>query len=71
MLKIYKNSIILILLFIPFFCVSVGAEEKDPFYSVTGPCRLRFPKDHGPHPEYRTEWWYYTGNLKSDSGKSF
>ena len=71
MLKIHKNSILLILLFIPFFCVSVDAEEKSPFYSVTGPCDLRFPKDHGPHPGYRTEWWYYTGNLKSDSDKSF
>jgi len=22
-----------------------------------------FPKDHGSHPQYRTEWWYFTGNL--------
>lgn len=22
-----------------------------------------FPRDHGAHPEYRTEWWYFTGNL--------
>jgi predicted secreted hydrolase len=25
-----------------------------------------FPKDHGKHPEFQTEWWYFTGNLKSD-----
>jgi predicted secreted hydrolase len=25
----------------------------------------RFPLDHGPHENFRTEWWYYTGNLKS------
>jgi hypothetical protein len=25
--------------------------------------RLSFPADHGPHTAYRTEWWYYTGNL--------
>jgi predicted secreted hydrolase len=25
--------------------------------------RLRFPRDHGAHPEYRTEWWYATGWL--------
>lgn len=71
MTKKHKILILLILLFIPFFCVSVGAEEKNSFLSVTGPCRLRFPKDHGPHPGYRTEWWYYTGNLKSDSDKFF
>jgi predicted secreted hydrolase len=26
--------------------------------------RLRFPRDHGAHPEYRTEWWYVTGWLE-------
>ncbi|MBI4961903.1 MAG: carotenoid 1,2-hydratase [Desulfomonile tiedjei] len=25
-----------------------------------------FPKDHGKHPEFQTEWWYFTGNLRSD-----
>jgi predicted secreted hydrolase len=28
-----------------------------------------FPVDHGPHPEYRTEWWYYIGHLDADGGK--
>lgn len=27
------------------------------------PRAFTFPRDHGPHPEYQTEWWYYTGNL--------
>ncbi len=26
--------------------------------------RLRFPRDHGAHPEYRSEWWYVTGWLQ-------
>lgn len=30
-----------------------------------------FPEDHGAHPEYLTEWWYYTGNLFSDDGRHF
>lgn len=30
-----------------------------------------FPADHGPHPEYRNEWWYITGNLEGDSGRRF
>lgn len=30
-----------------------------------------FPEDHGPHPEYKTEWWYYTGNLADDTGRRF
>ena len=31
----------------------------------------QFPRDHGSHPEYRIEWWYYTGNLASDRGRRF
>lgn len=30
-----------------------------------------FPADHGPHPEFRTEWWYYTGNLATREGRRF
>ncbi len=30
-----------------------------------------FPADHGPHPEYRVEWWYYTGNLTAADGRRF
>jgi predicted secreted hydrolase len=41
-------------------------------YAVAaGPRRYEFPKDHGPHPDYRTEWWYFTGNLKSEEGNEF
>lgn len=34
-----------------------------------GPWKWVFPRDHGSHPEFRTEWWYFTGNL-SDSSKN-
>ncbi len=30
-----------------------------------------FPRDHFDHPDYQTEWWYYTGNLKSSDGHRF
>jgi predicted secreted hydrolase len=46
-----------------------GAEDAALGYKrVTGPCNLVFPKDHGAHPGYRTEWWYYTGNLQTENG---
>jgi predicted secreted hydrolase len=32
---------------------------------------FRFPEDHGPHPEFRTEWWYWTGNLSTEDGRDF
>jgi len=30
-----------------------------------------FPRDHGPHPEFQTEWWYFTGNLQTRDGRRF
>jgi predicted secreted hydrolase len=30
--------------------------------------RFEFPRDYFDHPDFRTEWWYYTGNLKSANG---
>ena len=33
--------------------------------------RFNFPRDHFDHPEFRTEWWYYTGNLRTAQGRRF
>jgi predicted secreted hydrolase len=33
--------------------------------------RYQFPRDHFNHPDFQTEWWYYTGNLKSADGRRF
>ncbi len=30
---------------------------------------LEFPRDHGAHPQYRTEWWYVTGWLRDGAGR--
>ncbi len=30
-----------------------------------------FPRDHWAHPEYQTEWWYFTGHLRSAEGRRF
>ena len=32
------------------------------------PRPFTFPADHGPHPEYRHEWWYFTGNVGTAGG---
>ncbi len=37
--------------------------------SVLAPPALRFPRDHGAHPAFRTEWWYVTGLLKDGAGR--
>ena len=33
--------------------------------------RYSFPRDHFEHPEFRTEWWYYTGNVRAEDGRRF
>lgn len=38
------------------------------FASVTPGKVFAFPGDHGPHPDYRIEWWYVTANLVDKSG---
>jgi predicted secreted hydrolase len=38
---------------------------------ATGPRELVFPRDFGPHPDFQTEWWYYTGNLVGEDGRRF
>ena len=41
-------------------------------YKIATPgYRYKFPRDHFDHPDYQTEWWYYTGNLKSPDGHRF
>lgn len=50
--------------------LAYGAEDAG-YTKVTGPCRLEFPVDHGAHPGFRTEWWYYTGNLETHDGRPF
>jgi len=49
-------------------CSSVHGGD---YRTVTGPCGFVFPRDHGPHSDFRTEWWYYTGNLGDPSGKRY
>jgi predicted secreted hydrolase len=47
------------------------AGEASGYPRVEGPVPLGFPADHGPHPDYQTEWWYYTGNLSTEEGQRF
>jgi predicted secreted hydrolase len=41
------------------------------FARATALQEYRLPDDHGPHLEYQTEWWYYTGNLAASDGRRF
>lgn len=45
--------------------------DTEGFAHADRPRAFRFPADHGPHPEYRSEWWYFTGNLADSAGRRF
>ncbi|MDE2821601.1 MAG: carotenoid 1,2-hydratase [Chloroflexota bacterium] len=49
------------------------APPQDPsgFARAIEPWDWQFPRDHGAHPEFQTEWWYYTGVLATDDGRPF
>jgi predicted secreted hydrolase len=48
-----------------------GADKATPFALAIEPRTFSFPEDHGPHPQFRHEWWYVTGNLDSARGERF
>ncbi len=42
-----------------------------PYREALPDYRYSFPRDHFEHPDYRTEWWYYTGNLEDAKGHRY
>ena len=48
-----------------------AAQSIEGFQRADNSQVLAFPDDFGPHPEFLTEWWYYTGNLETDAGRPF
>lgn len=53
-----------------FFKFNVYA-EADRFKKALPGYDYAFPRDHGSHPDYLIEWWYFTGNLSSEEGKAY
>jgi predicted secreted hydrolase len=61
-----RPVLLLVLLFItPLF-------PKDPPWRLATPgYRYEFPRDHFDHPDFRTEWWYYTGTVRTTTGRRY
>ncbi|PZD70255.1 hypothetical protein C1752_14868 [Acaryochloris thomasi RCC1774] len=70
-------SLILLLIVSPVWAVEQGnvqwlePAETPAFKKAIAPVPLKFPQDFGPHEDYQTEWWYYTGNLETETGRPF
>lgn len=50
---------------------ALSVEDTAGFRRATSLREFRFPDDHGPHPGFRNEWWYVTGNLEGPEGRRF
>jgi predicted secreted hydrolase len=46
-------------------CVAAGWKVAEPGHDY------QFPRDHHLHPDFKTEWWYFTGNLTNSEGRRF
>jgi predicted secreted hydrolase len=49
----------------------LNADIPPGFVTADGSRPLIFPEDFGAHEDFRTEWWYYTGNLQTMEGRHF
>jgi predicted secreted hydrolase len=47
---------------------SLASAEETRYADVVRDHKLTFPQDHGAHPDFRTEWWYVTGQVETSSG---
>lgn len=54
----------------PSIQIEAGVSD-DNFLRAEQSHSFTFPIDHGPHFDYQTEWWYFTGNLSTDEGRHF
>ena len=50
---------------------ALGGGDQPGYQRAAAPQPFHFPADHGPHPQFRNEWWYATGHLTDVSGRQF
>ena len=58
------RAIVSALFLAPLFAAP-GYRQAAPGY------RFQFPRDHFNHPDFQTEWWYYTGNVRAADGHRY
>lgn len=67
--------LLIVLLLWPFAALAQGfaglGTQADGFAVPQPDPVFHFPADHGPHPDYRIEWWYLTANLKGPEGRDY
>src|SRR5690349_20436518 len=54
-----------------FLALASLAAAPAPYREALPGYHFQFPRDHFEHPDFRTEWWYYTGNVRTPQGERF
>ncbi len=47
----------------------LSGPSEEGFERAMSPRPFVFPGDHASHPDFRSEWWYFTGNLEAENGR--
>jgi predicted secreted hydrolase len=70
---IYFSTTILVslLMFVSSLMVSTPSAVAKTYKQALPGYQYQFPRDHGSHEDFKTEWWYYTGHMQTESGKRF
>jgi predicted secreted hydrolase len=50
--------------------MTVG-NAQSPWREAKAGYTFEFPRDHAAHPDFKIEWWYYTGNVRTKEGRRF
>jgi len=65
-------AVVALTLAAPILDAAPAPNPPEPWQRAIGPWPWSFPRDHGAHPTFKTEWWYFTGNLQdSQQGRHF
>jgi len=72
-LRLAAVAALLLLAGLPATFTQSGAADEAPlaFDRAVPGYQYRFPGDHGAHEQFRTEWWYYTGQVTAANGRRF
>jgi predicted secreted hydrolase len=69
--KIAETAVLAVILL---FALNLHADPPspvEPWQRAIGAWSWFFPRDHGAHPNFKTEWWYFTGNLHDAAQRKF
>ncbi len=67
-----RTILVVLICFINQDIVAAGSPSSTSRFSSAEPgYAYAFPRDHGSHEQFQTEWWYFTGHLHGENGRRF